>query len=158
MRPQRWVPLHLRPYGAWAFVASGFGYMLAGGALAAAMGFRWLPATLWIPAHTHVLLLGWMTFLIYGLGYLMLPLGLTGRYPLSERAAWTQFWLAHAATVGVAAGTLLARMEHPLAHMVVLGGGVAQMLAALIFAINIVGPVFRAAPTSAPRFDIRPTT
>ncbi len=154
----RWVPLHLRPYGGWAFVASGFAYMLVGGALATAMGLRWLAAPLWIPAHTHMFLVGWMTFLIYGLGYLMLPLGLTGRYPLSERAAWAQFWLAHAATWGVAAGTLLARMEHPLAHPVILAGGVAQLLAASIFAINIVGPAFRAAPPTAPRFDIRPTT
>ncbi|MEK7765976.1 MAG: hypothetical protein AAB368_07030 [bacterium] len=151
----RWVPLHLRPYGAWAFVASGFGYMLAGGALAAAMGLRWLPAPLWIPAHTHLLLIGWMTFLIYGLGYLILPLGLTGRYPLSSGLAWTQFWLAHAATWGVSAGTLLARMEHPLAHPVVLAGGAAHLLAALTFVVNLVGPSLRAAPPPTPRFDIR---
>ncbi len=53
------------------------------------------------PVHTHLNLVGFVMFAIFGIGYHILP-RFRGNPLHSERMAWVQFWLANIGLVGLA--------------------------------------------------------
>lgn len=61
------------------------------------------PVYPWMPIHVHFNLLGWMSMMIYGVGYHILP-RFSGVPLWSERLSYWQLWLANAGLVGMAAG------------------------------------------------------
>ncbi|MGB7972206.1 MAG: hypothetical protein WCF31_09585 [Candidatus Deferrimicrobiaceae bacterium] len=58
--------------------------------------------------HVHMLLVGFVLFLIYGIGYKLIPTMFFG-LPRVENIGWaeTQFWLANIGLVGLLAGAVL---------------------------------------------------
>jgi len=61
------------------------------------------PVYPWMPIHVHFNLLGWMSMMIYGVGYHILP-RFSGVPLWSERLSYWQLWLANIGLVGMAAG------------------------------------------------------
>jgi len=119
------------------FVLSALVHGLAGGLV----GLLWLVEPSLIAGnvprvHGHVMLLGFVTFHIYGIGLHVLP-RFSGRALFSERAADAQFWLAHLGLWGLLAGWLGAPT------MVATTGGLLAWVAMLLFAVNIVLTVLR---------------
>ena len=58
--------------------------------------------------HVHMLLVGFVLFLIYGIGYKLIPTMFFG-LPKVENIGWAeaQFWLANVGLVGMLAGALM---------------------------------------------------
>ncbi len=52
-------------------------------------------------AHSHFMLLGWVSMMIYGVGYHILP-RFSGRLLKSKTIAEVQFWLANLGLIGLA--------------------------------------------------------
>ncbi len=59
------------------------------------------------PIHTHFNLLGWMSMMIYGVGYHILP-RFSGTPLWSDRLAMVQLWTANIGLVGMALGWIIA--------------------------------------------------
>ena len=55
------------------------------------------------PIHTHFNLLGWMSMMIFGVAYHILP-RFSGQALWSDRAATAQFWLSNIGLLGMTAG------------------------------------------------------
>ena len=82
------------------FIRAGLIYFMLGGTLGAAMIVNGEWSALLSPVHTHFLLLGWVSMLIFGVGYHILP-RFRGRPLHSEKIAGAQFWLANLGLVGM---------------------------------------------------------
>jgi cbb3-type cytochrome oxidase subunit 1 len=114
-----------------AFVTLSLLYALLGGLV----GITWLLDPALIPGniarlHGHIMLLGFVGMMIYGVGLHVLP-RFSG-FPLySERLANWQFYVANAGLVLMIAGWLVA------INPVVLAGGAVSWLAMGFFALNI---------------------
>jgi hypothetical protein len=93
------------------------------------------------PLHAELLLWGWTTLLIYGMGYHMLP-RFAGRPLRWPRIADSQSWLAIGGVALASAGWLLNYGALPMSRSLLISGGAAQLLAALIFAA-LIGDVLR---------------
>jgi cbb3-type cytochrome oxidase subunit 1 len=93
------------------------------------------------PLHAELNLWGWVTLLIYGMGYHMLP-RFASRALRWPRLAATQSWLAIAGVALACAGWLCAFANLQGARALLAGGGVLQFIAALCFAL-LVGDVLR---------------
>lgn len=50
--------------------------------------------------HSHLMLLGWVSMMIYGVGYHILP-KFAGRFLKSKAMAEVQFWLANIGLIGM---------------------------------------------------------
>ncbi|MBI4285734.1 MAG: cbb3-type cytochrome c oxidase subunit I [Chloroflexi bacterium] len=81
------------------FIFSGMAYLLIG----VVMGvlFLFLPGTQRLAnVHAHLNLVGFVIFLIFGIGYHILP-RFKGRPLFSERLAWWQFWVSNIGLIGL---------------------------------------------------------
>jgi cbb3-type cytochrome oxidase subunit 1 len=88
------------------------------------------------PAHVHMNLLGFMTMMIYGVAYHVIP-RFTGHALFSRRLGGWQWWLANIGLAGMVAGFLLAP-HYSLAGMCFLiAGGILAALGAYIFIYNL---------------------
>ncbi len=58
------------------------------------------------PIHTHFNLLGWMSMMIYGVGYHILP-RFSGTPLWSDRLAMVQLWTANIGLIGMALGWII---------------------------------------------------
>lgn len=88
------------------YIRVAFAYLAAGLVLGAAMlafgndNFQFV--------HAHMLLVGFVLFLIYGIGYKLIPTMFFGLPRISSIAlAEVQFWLANAGLAGMLAGSIL---------------------------------------------------
>lgn len=122
------------PRNRW-FIAAALAYALLGGLL----GLAWLahPAgwpALTLRAHAHLMLVGFVGMMIFGVGLHVLP-RFTGRNLFSERLADVQFWLANLGLLAMVAGWLSA------AGMLSALGGAALWLAFALFALNVTATV-----------------
>ncbi len=81
------------------FIFTGMVYLLIGITLGAL--FLIVPETRALrTVHAHLNLVGFVTFVIFGVAYHILP-RFRGRPLYSERLAWWQFWLANIGLVGL---------------------------------------------------------
>ena len=131
-------------YNRW-FIILALVYGLLGGLF----GLLWLAHPGFIPGHVprvhgHLMLLGFITFFIYGIGLHVLP-RFSGRALFSERLARAQFWLANLGLWGLLAGWLGA--PPPTGGI----GGLLAWLAMALFALNVVFTVGRGPGSSRPR-------
>lgn len=122
------------PRNRW-FIAAALVYGLLGGLLALA----WLAAPAALPAlapraHAHLMLVGFVGMMIFGVALHMLP-RFTGRPLFSERVADAQFWLANAGLLAMVLGWLLAL------RAVSSIGGAALWVALALFALNVAATV-----------------
>ncbi|MBC8413505.1 MAG: cbb3-type cytochrome c oxidase subunit I [Nitrospira sp.] len=76
------------------------------GALTGVFMLTWpSEAGYFLPVHVHLNLLGFMSMMIYGVGYHILP-RFSGTTIYSKKIMSIQFWLANAGLLGMAAGWL----------------------------------------------------
>jgi cbb3-type cytochrome oxidase subunit 1 len=122
------------PRNRW-FIAAALFYALTGGLL----GLAWLAQPAALPAlalraHAHLMLVGFVGMMIFGVGLHVLP-RFTGRSLFSERLADAQFWLANLGLVAMVLGWLFAM------HFFSSVGGAALWLAFGLFALNVAATV-----------------
>ncbi len=79
---------------AWASLV----YLVIGSTMGVVMLLSQTPLT---PSHAHVLLIGWVSMMIFGVGYHLLPV-FAGTDLHSPRLAEFQFWLQNIGIVGLA--------------------------------------------------------
>ncbi|GIV95960.1 MAG: hypothetical protein KatS3mg057_0617 [Herpetosiphonaceae bacterium] len=108
-------------------------YLACGMSLGVVFAFDRATGALLRPLHAELNLWGWLTLLIYGMAYHMLPrfLGRPLRWP--RAAAW-QSWLAIGGVGLAALGWALLVMEAPIARPLMGIAGALQLMGALIFA------------------------
>jgi len=86
------------------------------------------------PIHAHLNLLGWMSMMIYGVAYHILP-RFSGRPLWSERLAEAHFWLANVGLIGMSGGWV-ARYSYGTTIPLTLFSFV-EAVAVLLFVINM---------------------
>jgi cbb3-type cytochrome oxidase subunit 1 len=119
------------PRNRW-FIASALAYALLGGLI----GLAWLGDPALLPplalrAHAHLMLVGFIGMMIFGVGLHVLP-RFTGRDLYSERVADVQFWIANSGLVAMVSGWLSGTRT-----MASIGGALLWAGFAL-FALNVV--------------------
>ncbi len=87
--------------------------------------------------HSHLNMLGWVSMMIYGVGYHILP-RFMGRPLYSNKIGETQFWLANISLVGMLA-FFCVNVFYPdsLYRMLTLAFGIVQALAIFLFFYNM---------------------
>ena len=88
------------------------------------------------PAHVHMNLLGFVTMMIYGVAYHVVP-RFTGHQLHAPRVAAAQWWLANAGLLLMVIGFCLLPHAIPGATIVLGTGGVLSATAAYCFVYNI---------------------
>jgi hypothetical protein len=88
------------------------------------------------PAHVHMNLLGFVTMMIYGVAYHVIP-RFTGHPLHSRRIAEVQWWLANSGLLLMVTGFFLAPHGVPAAPFALGGGGVLAATGAYCFIYNI---------------------
>ncbi len=125
------------------FILAALAYGLLGGAL----GLVWLAYPGLVPGnvpriHAHLMLLGFVTMMIYGVGLHVLP-RFSGRALFSERLGHAQFLLANLGLLLMVAGWLV------LHNPTVAAGGLMAWAAMALFAFNIALTVRHYGPRGA---------
>jgi len=84
-----------------AFILASLAWLLLGVSLGVAMTFQWGNYALLRFAHLHLLLLGFMAMMVYGVGYFILPRfnGTSLRWP---RLLPAHFWISNLGLLGLA--------------------------------------------------------
>ncbi|MFA4934813.1 MAG: cbb3-type cytochrome c oxidase subunit I, partial [Candidatus Methanoperedens sp.] len=113
---------------AWASLV----YLLIGSTLGLIMVIKSLPLT---PAHAHVLLIGFVSMMIFGVGYHLLPV-FAGTDLHSPSLAELQFWLQNIGIVGLAF-TMPYRYENSDYRLGTIVFGAVSLLAIYIFVYNV---------------------
>jgi cbb3-type cytochrome oxidase subunit 1 len=114
-----------------AFLKASLAWLAFGVTLGVAMAAHpvW---TLYRLAHVHMMLLGFVTMMIFGVAYHVLP-RFAGVPLHSRRAAAWHWWISNVGLVGMVIGFVL-RVHRPDAGTIVLaGGGALSALGAYVF-------------------------
>lgn len=107
-------------------------YLLVGSTMGMIMVVTSLPLT---PSHAHVLLIGFVSMMIFGVGYHLLPV-FAGTDLFSLRLAEIQFWLQNLGLIGLAFTLPYRYASHNYLLGTILFGSV-SLLAIYIFVYNI---------------------
>lgn len=91
--------------------------------------------------HAHFNLLGWMSMMIYGVAYHILP-RFSGRPLYSEKIANWHFWLANIGLVGMAAGWFVRQYAGITTMLAVFS--IVTAVSALLFVFNMFKTIKRA--------------
>ena len=105
------------------------------------------PVYPWMPIHTHFNLLGWMSMMIYGVAYHILP-RFSGRQLFSDKLAFWQLWLANIGLVGMALGWYMRSESGD--NTVLLIFSLVETLSIVFFAVNMLATIKPAPPPPAP--------
>jgi cbb3-type cytochrome oxidase subunit 1 len=96
-------------------------------------------------AHVHFNLLGFMSMMVFGVAYHILP-RFQGKMLYSERTADIQFWLANAGLIGLAVFSALSSYWPSLPFKIPLAlFGVVELVSIYMFVVNL-WLTFRQAP------------
>jgi cbb3-type cytochrome oxidase subunit 1 len=82
-----------------SFVKVSMAYLMAGATLGTLLLFKPLP---YMAAHAHLLLIGWMGMVIFGVGYHLFPV-FAGQLLHSKKLAEAHFYLQNLGLLGLAA-------------------------------------------------------
>jgi cbb3-type cytochrome oxidase subunit 1 len=120
-----------------AFLKASLAWFAAGVSLGVGMAVH--PAwTIYRTAHLHMNLLGFVTMMIFGVAYHVIP-RFTGHALHSRRLAGVQWWLANIGLLMFVGGFVL--LPHTLfgtlARVIVAAGGIVSAAAAYVFVYNI---------------------
>ena len=125
-------------------------------ALGVSLGVGMAVEPAWIlyrPAHVHMNLVGFVTMMIFGVAYHVIP-RFTGRSLHSRAIAGAQFWLCNAGLAAMASGFVLRPHFGGAGGAALIGGGVLEAAGAYAFVYNIwrtLGSAAPAVPSGAPR-------
>ena len=115
-----------------AFLKASLAWLVLGVTAVVAMAAH-PPWTVYRPAHVHMVLLGFVTMMIYGVAYHVIPR--FAGFPLHSRRAAAWHWWASNVGLAVMVGGLVARAAGVALGMPVLAaGGVLSALGAYTFA------------------------
>ena len=115
-----------------AFLKASLGWLAAGVTVGIAMAVYPMWAVYRV-AHMHMLLLGFVTMMIYGVAYHVIP-RFTGHALHRRRAAGWHWWLSNAGLASMATGFALRVHGVPGAGLLIAIGGVCSAAGAYIFA------------------------
>ncbi|MDQ4078299.1 MAG: hypothetical protein M3220_18890 [Chloroflexota bacterium] len=122
-------------------VRSALLFLALGIALGVAFAVDRSLGALWRPLHAELNLWGWVTLLIYGMAFHMLP-RFTGQPLPQPKLAELQSWMAILGVALVATGWLGRHVGMPLGQETLLLGGAVQFSAALLFTF-LIGTLLR---------------
>jgi cytochrome c oxidase cbb3-type subunit 1 len=88
------------------------------------------------PAHAHMNVVGFLTMLVFGVGYQLLP-RLFGHPLHSKRVAVVHLYLANTGLVGLVVGFLLQPHTAPWGRWLIVTGGVLFAAGALLWVWNL---------------------
>lgn len=92
--------------------------------------------------HSHLMLLGWVSMMIFGVGYHILP-RFAGRLLKSPKLGEVQFWLANIGLVGMMAFyTLGTYNPSGLYRGLVIASGLIEGLAISLFFYNMIATLY----------------
>jgi cbb3-type cytochrome oxidase subunit 1 len=118
-----------------AFIRASLLWFAAGIVLGVALAVH--PAwVLYRPAHAHMTVVGFLTMLVFGVGYQLLP-RLFGHPLHSPRLAIAHLYCANLGLAGMVLGFLLAPHEYSVARWVTGGGGTLFALGAAFWIYNL---------------------
>ena len=134
-----------------AFLRASLAWLALGVTLGVAMAVHpaWL---LYRPAHLHMNLIGFVTMMIFGVAYHVVP-RFTGRSLHSRALAGAQFWMCNAGLAAMVAGFVIRPHLPAPGTMALVAGGTLEAIGAYAFAYNVwrtLGPAVPAAPARAP--------
>jgi cbb3-type cytochrome oxidase subunit 1 len=117
------------------FLKAGLVWLVLGVTLGVCMAVH-PPLLAWRTAHIHMLLVGFVTGMIFGVGYHVFP-RFAGRPLRSPRLVMLHWWLANLGVAAMASGFAL-RARGAVAGPPLLGvGGAAAALGAYLFVYNV---------------------
>lgn len=88
----------------------------------------------YMPIHAHFNLLGWMSMMIYGVAYHILP-RFSGRPLYSEKIAEWHFWLANIGLVGMTLGWMVRHFTGDFRMLMIFS--IISAISAVLFVINM---------------------
>jgi cytochrome c oxidase cbb3-type subunit 1 len=86
--------------------------------------------------HVHILLLGFMAMMIYGVGYHILP-RFIGRPVYSHRLGNIQAWLANITLVGLSTSWIIEASQGGIWRLLAILFGIGQGVAIFLFIFNL---------------------
>ena len=86
--------------------------------------------------HVHILLLGFMAMMIYGVGYHILP-RFMGRPVYSHRLGNIQVWLANITLIGLSISWIIEASQGGICHVWAILFGIGQVVAIFLFIFNL---------------------
>ena len=93
-----------------------------------------------ISLHVHMNLIGWMSMMIFGVGYHILP-RFSGRPIFSRKMMTLQFRLASAGMFGMTAGWLLRSFAVPGGNGILIAFGTLMYVSIILFVYNMLRTV-----------------
>jgi cbb3-type cytochrome oxidase subunit 1 len=98
-------------------------------------------------AHSHLMLLGWVSMMIFGVGYHILP-RFTGKLLKQPRLAELQFWLANIGLAGMVAFDVLRKHGGNVEQFqgIIAVSGALELLSLLLFFYLMAGTLFAKQP------------
>lgn len=96
--------------------------------------------------HSHLMLLGWVSMMIYGVGYHILP-RFAGRLLKHSSLAEAQFWMANIGLVGMAVFYVLLTENGSFTYRALLGlFGILEVFSIFIFFYNMFVTIYTKQP------------
>ena len=86
--------------------------------------------------HVHLLLLGFMAMMIYGVGYHILP-RFMGRPVYSARLGNVQVWISNISLIGLSISWILEASQGGIWHYLTILSGMGQAASIFLFIINL---------------------
>jgi cbb3-type cytochrome oxidase subunit 1 len=118
-----------------AFLKASVFWLAMGVTLGVAMGVKpeW---SIYRTAHLHMLLLGFVAMMIFGVAYHVIP-RFAGNPLRSTRAAGAHWWLANAGLAVMVVGFMLRAQGRPISSVLLGVGGTAAATGAYVFAFLV---------------------
>lgn len=104
------------------------------------------PVYPYMQIHAHFNLLGWMSMMVFGVAYHILP-RFSGKPLWSDRLSFIQLWLANIGLIGMAIGWFVRRTTSSSVLLAIASS--AEAVAILFFVINMFKTI-KAAPAPVP--------
>jgi cbb3-type cytochrome oxidase subunit 1 len=128
----------VRRYIKTSFVFLIAGLLLGGYLVVAELLLGRYPPRLWITAHVHLLLVGFMLLMVMGVATWMFPRPARDDRRYRPELAEAIYWVVTLATALRALGELAAGVGGgPWLRVTIVVGGLGQIVAALLFAVNM---------------------
>jgi cbb3-type cytochrome oxidase subunit 1 len=122
-----------------AFIKSALFHLGAGGLLGLVMAL-WprggLTAHQLLPSHAHLMLIGWLSMIVFGVAYHVLP-RFSGRPLRFPRMAWAHFILSHLGLWGMVVGFFLVRVGSGPGPFLLGAGALTQAAGLALFILNL---------------------
>lgn len=116
-------------------------YFVAGAIIGFAMLLWPGESGYYIPIHVHLNLLGFMSMMIYGVGYHILP-KFSGRYIHSPGIMKIQFWMSNAGVIGMSISwPFVIRGDASLSETMLIASSLLSIISVVLFAYNILKTV-----------------